>query len=154
MKYKALFIVLAIPVLAGISFGQKNDPPKTPKTPIEVTANPVKSTPAYAELLLRKTELQAEMESLLVEYTEEYPKIKEARFELAALQKDIDRILTVKPSDASKLTQALGKLILRKVELETGLWALRAKYDDEHPDVKRAKRKLEIYEASIREILG
>lgn len=154
MKYKALFIVLAIPVLAGISFGQKNDPPKTPKTPAEVTANPLKSTAAYAELLLRKTELQAEMESLLIEYTEEYPKVKEARFELAALQKDIDRILAVKPAEASKLTQALGKLILRKIELETNLWALRSKYDDEHPDVKRAKRKLEMYEASIREILG
>jgi uncharacterized protein involved in exopolysaccharide biosynthesis len=154
MKIKLFLAILTIPVLAGIAFAQAKPSPAASKTPPPSTTDHVRSSPAYAELLLRKTELQAEMESLLVEYTDEYPKIKEARFELAALQKDIDRILAVKQADASRLTQALGKLILRKIELETGLWALRAKYNDEHPDVKRAKRKLEIYEASIKEILG
>lgn len=154
MKLKIFFVILAIPALAGISFSQKKSSPVTSKTPSPAAADSVKSSPAFAEVLLRKTELQGEMESLLVEYTEEYPKIKEARFQLAAIQKDIDRLLAVKPADVSKLTQALGKLLLRKIELETDLWALRAKYDDEHPDVKRAKRKLEIFEAAIKEILG
>jgi chromosome segregation ATPase len=134
-------------------FSQATGKPDPSKAQASV-ANPVKSSQAFAEVLLRRTELQAEMESLLVEYTEEYPKIKEARFELAAIQKEIDRLLAVKPADISKLTQALGKLMVRKLELETDLWVLRAKYDDAHPDVKRAKKKLEIYEASIKEILG
>jgi hypothetical protein len=120
----------------------------------ETAANPVRSTAAFAEILLRKTELQADMESLLVDYTEEYPKVREARFELTAIQKEIDRLMALKPADVSKLTQGLGRLMVRKIELETNLWILRAKYDDEHPDVKRAKKKLEIYEASIKEILG
>lgn len=154
MKLKILFVTFAIPLLAGIAFAQKPAPSPTPKTPAQADVNAVRSSPAFAEVLLRKTEVQAEVESLLVEYTEAYPKIKEARFELAAIQKDLDRLLAVKAPEASKLTQALGKLIVRKIELETDLWALRAKYDDEHPDVKRARRKLEIYEASIKEILG
>ena len=155
MKLKIVYVILLIPVLAGISFAQKKASPETSKTPPpQSTVNPVKSSPAFAEVLLRKTELQAELESLLIEYTEEYPKVKEARFELTAIQKELDRILAVKASEASKLTQALGKLMVRKLEIEADLWALRSKYDDEHPDVKRAKRKLEIFEASIKEILG
>jgi hypothetical protein len=155
MRSKIFLIILLIPVLAGISFAQRKSAPapSTPSAPSTAT-DPIRSSPAFAEVLLRKTELQADMESLLVEYTEEYPKIKEARFELAAVQKEMDRLLAVKPAEASKLSQALGKLIVRKLELETDLWALRVKYDDENPDVKRAKKKLEIYEAAIKEILG
>ncbi len=114
----------------------------------------VKSSAAYAELLLKKTELQADLESLVLEYTEEYPKVIEIRFNLGALQKEADRLNKVKPADVSQLTLALGKLIVRKTELETDLWGLQKNYNDAHPDVKRAKRKVEIYEAAIREILG
>lgn len=145
---------MVVPVLAGITFAQPKPSSVTSKAAPPSMADHVRSSPAYAEILLRKTELQAELESLLIEYTEEYPKVKEARFELAATQKDLDRLLAVKASEASKLTQALGRLIVRKLELEADLWALRSKYDDEHPDLKRAKRKLEIFEASIKEILG
>jgi hypothetical protein len=112
-----------------------------------------KSSPAFAEIILRKTELDSELESLLVSYTEEFPKVKEIRFESDSLKKAIERLSTVKSADSSKLTLALGKLMIRKAELETDLWNLRKKYDDNHAEVKRAKRKIEIYEASIREIL-
>ncbi len=115
------------------------------------TANPAKSSPAFAEIILRKTELSAELENLLIDYTEDFPKIKELRFELGLLQKDLDKILAV--SDASKLTLALGKLIVRKVELQVDVWSLQKQYADEHPDVKRAKKKVEIYEQAIKEIL-
>ena len=114
----------------------------------------VKSSPAFAEIILRKTELEAELESLLVSYTEDFPKIKEIRFETDSLKKGLERLSAVKSAESSKLTLALGKLIVRKAELETDLWNLRKKYDDNHPEVKRAKRKIEIYESAIREILG
>lgn len=116
--------------------------------------NPIKSSPAYAEILLKKTELAAELEGLLVEYTEEYPKVKELRYESGLLQKELDRLLlTVNPADASKLSAALGKLIVRKCELDTDLWSLLLQFNAEHPDVKRAKRKSEIFAAAINEIL-
>lgn len=111
-------------------------------------------SPAYAEILLRKTDFEAELESLVLEYTEEFPKVLELRFSVALLQKEAERILKIKPDEASKLTLALGKLIVRRVDLETDLWKLQKNYKDEHPEVKRAKRKVEIYSTAINEILG
>jgi hypothetical protein len=154
MKLKTLFAVMLIPVLAGIAFGQKNTGTEASKTPAPAAANPVRFSPAFAEVLLVKTELQSDLESLLVDYTDEYPKIKEARFQLSVIQKDMERLLAVKPAEVPKLTLALGKLMVRKIEIETNLWGLRVKYSDDHPEVKRAKRKLEIFEAAIKDILG
>lgn len=154
MKLKTLLALLMIPVLAGIAFGQKSGGAEPSKTPAPPAVNPARFSPAFAEMLLLRTEREAELEALLIDYTDEYPKIKEARFQLTVIQKEIERLLAVKPAEVSRLTLALGKLMVRKVEIETDVWALRIKYSDEHPDVKRAKRKLEIFETAIRDILG
>jgi predicted nuclease with TOPRIM domain len=147
---KFVFIAFFLMLSSQICFAQtKIKPVPTPTTDFQA----IKSSPAFAEVLLRKTELLSELESLLLEYTEEYPKVKELRFEAALVQKELDRLLAVNPAEASKLTTALGKLMVRKTELEVVLWSLRKEYNDEHPDVKRAKRKAEIYEAAIKEIL-
>ena len=139
-------ILLSSTFVLGQGTAKKGATPDNPEA--------VKASPAYAELLLLKTELGSEVESLLVEYTEEYPKIKESRYKLSLVQKDLDRILAVKSVDAGKLTQALGRLMARRIEVDTDLWELRIKYNDEHPDIKRAKRKLEIFDAAVKEILG
>ena len=85
----------------------------------------IKATPAYAELLLRRAELESEVESLLESYTEEFPKVKAAKYELALVNKDLARLLT--QTDVSKLTLSLGKLLVRKNELETEYWMLQNK---------------------------
>ncbi|MGI8641888.1 MAG: hypothetical protein ACR2MG_18315 [Pyrinomonadaceae bacterium] len=126
---------------------------KITQTSTKATATAIKSSPAFAEILLRKTERTAELEELLIEYTEEFPKVKQLRFELNLLNKEMDRILAVNPSDASKLTLALGKLMLRKIEFEIEYANLQKQYNDDRPDVKQAKRKVEIFEAAIIEIL-
>ena len=155
MNLKILCFVLILIVIAssGVCSAQiiARDKAKSVESP---NVAGTKSTAAYAELLLRKTELQADLESLILEYTEEYPKVKEIRFTLDALQKETGRLNKMKSADASQLTLALGKLVVRKIELEADVWALLKNYNDGHPDVKRAKRKVEIYEAAIREILG
>lgn len=133
---------------------QENPGAKKPPAAANPQASPLKSSAAYAEVLLRKTELEADLESMLVGFTEEYPKVKDARLELGLIQKEIDRLAAVKPADAQKLSAALGKLIVRKVSLETDLTALRSKYDDKHPDVIRARKKVDIFEKAIRDILG
>ena len=112
-----------------------------------------KATTAYAELLLRKTERESELEEFLLDYTEEFPKVKELRFELDLLSKEMDKILAVNASEAGKLTLALGKLIVRKTELEVDVWNLKRQYSDDHLEVKRARRKLETFEKAIKEIL-
>lgn len=122
--------------------------------PPEATQNVVRSTPAYAELLLHKTELESDLDSLLVDYTEEYPRVKAIRLELGFLKVEMDRLLAVKVADTGRFSQALGRLMLRKVELETELDALRVQYKDDHPDVRKARKKIDAFESAIKEILG
>ncbi len=149
-----LLIIAATLVFSMFAIGQQPKGTVAAKTDNGVSASKPQSSPAYAEVLLKRTELQSDLESLMLEYTEDYPKVKELRHTLGLLQKESQRIVAVKPAESSKLTLALGKLMVKKVELETELWGLQVIYKDDHPDVKRAKRKVEIYEAAIKEILG
>lgn len=149
---KIVFVLSLFCLFASAALAQTNV--KKPPVPTALTkAEIVKSSPAYAEVLLRKTELLSELESLLVEYTEEYPKVRDLRFETALLQRELDRLMVTNLPDASKLSAALGKLMVRKCEIDTDLWSLQKQFNDTHPDVKRAKRKSEIFEAAINEIL-
>lgn len=116
-------------------------------------AQAVKFSPAYAEILLRKTEREAQLEEFLLDYTDEFPKVKEIKFELELLQKQMDKVSAVTASDAPKLSLALGKLLVRKTELEVDVWNLLRQYNADHPEVKRAKRKVEVYEKAVKEIL-
>ena len=146
MLIRPLLCLALCLLFAGSLFAQKQA--------ADTAVDPIRSTPAYAELLLHKAELQAELDSLLVDYTDDYPRAKDIRLELGFLKVEMDRVLAAKPADTPKLSQALGKLMLRKVELETQLDTLRARYKDDHPDVKKARRKVETFEAAIKEILG
>ena len=138
-----IFFAAAILLMAvSISFAQADD-----------NAGPIKSSPAYAEVLLRKTEIQADLESLIADYTEANPKIIDLRFELAALNKSLERLYAVRPTETGKLTLALGKLLVKKAALDTDLNRLQRSYNKEHQQVRRAKRKVEIFEASINEVL-
>lgn len=119
----------------------------------ENEAGPIRSSAAYAEVILRKTELQAELEAVLPDYTDTNPKILDLRFELSALNKAIEKVYGVKPSDTGKLTLALGKLLIKRASLETDLARLLRTYTNEHNSVKRVRRQVEIYDAAIKEIL-
>lgn len=152
---KFLLLTFAVFVSVSVCLAQNTKNQPTKKTvPTDTILPALKSSPAFAEISLRRTELRAEVESLLVTYTEEFPKVKEIRFELDVLSRELTRLLTVKTEESSRLTLALGKLIVRKAELETNLWDLQKKYGNEHPEVKRARKKVEIFENSIKEILG
>jgi hypothetical protein len=119
----------------------------------QTEAGPIRSSPAYAEVLLRKTELQADLESFLANYTEENPKIIDLRFELAAINRSLDRIYAVKPTETARLTLALGKLIVKKAALETELNRLSRSYSKDHTEVKRARRRVEIFENAVNDVL-
>ncbi len=114
---------------------------------------PIRSSPAYAEVLLRRTEIRADLEALSADYTEANPRIIDLRFELALLDKATERLYAVKPTDTGRLTLALGKLLVKRAQLETELGRLTRSYSQDHAEVKRTKRKIEIYETAIKEIL-
>lgn len=148
---RTCLIAVVTIVLSIAALGQKTTSQSKPDT----TALPASTTssPAFAELLLKKTELQAELEALILDYTEEYPRVKEIRYVLGLIDLEMSRLVQVKAADASKLTLSLGKLMTRKIDLEADLWKLGATYKDEHPEVKRAKKRVEVFENAISQIL-
>lgn len=114
---------------------------------------PIRSSPAYAEVLLRKTELQADLEAFLATYTESHPRIVDTRYELASIERSMEKLFAVRPTETAKLTLALGKLIVKRAAVDTEHARLLRTYNAEHPEVKRAKRRLDIFDTSIAEIL-
>lgn len=156
MRTNRLLLAVVIATAASIvNFPAEAEAQKAQAaTPIQADPSAVRSSPAFAELILRKTELESELEALIIEYTEVFPKVIALRHEVGLINKEVERVLAIKPAEAGKLTLALGKLMVKKVENETALWSLLKTYKDEHPEVKRAKRKVEIYEKAIKEILG
>ncbi|HEX3102414.1 MAG TPA: hypothetical protein VHQ01_11505 [Pyrinomonadaceae bacterium] len=113
----------------------------------------IRSSPAYAEVLLRKTELQSDVEAFSADYTESNPKLLDTRFELGLIDREMERLFAVKPSESSKLTLALGKLMVRKAAIATDLNRLTRSYNKDHPEVKRAAKKLDIFEVAVKDIL-
>ncbi len=117
------------------------------------TSKAIKSSPAYAELILRRTAIRAELEELLVSFTEDFPKVKDARAEIDLINFELSRLLDTKVLDSCRLSESLGKLMMKKIDIELELKVLSQKYNADHPSILRAKRKLEIYDKAIIEIL-
>lgn len=154
MNLQKLFLIaLSVCVFPAVVGAQTVIRGKVVSADAKPIVTAVKASPAYAELLLRKTEREAQLEEFLIDYTEEFPKVKEIKFELGELQKQMDKVSAVSPADAAKLSLALGKLMVRKTELEVDLWNLLKQYNADHPEVKRARRKIEVYDNAIKEIL-
>ena len=131
--------------------GQTNRKPfPTPETS---TGSPT-ATAAFAEIALKRAEYEADLEALLVDYTDDFPKVKELRFALTRIEAETARLKAMKAADRDSATSALGKLMIRKVESEIDLWKLQQSYADGHPEVRRAKKRVEIFEKAIKEILG
>lgn len=122
--------------------------------PVKSAAAGYKASAAFAELRVKQAELEADAESLLEEYTEEYPKVKEIRSVLGFLRIETERLANAAPGSPERLSAALGKLMIKKAEMQAELVRLLETLQPAHPDVKRAKRKLDIFEAAIKDILG
>ena len=141
----ALFAVLmVIPV-----FGQTETDDKPSENDIP---EHVSSSPAFAEVVYRRAILEAELEELRVRYTDEFPKVVELRTEIEELDSSMKKLLAVEEEESSKLSQALGKLLVQRAVYATELSGLKSKYSPEHPDVKRAATKLAIFEKAIKRI--
>lgn len=141
VRFVLFFVFVMTPLFCYAQQLQAND------------TGPIRSSAAYSEVLLRKTEIQADLESFLADYTEANSKIVDLRVEMNALDKSLEKVFGVKPTETGKLTLALGKLIVRKATLETDLARLIRSYNKDHPEVKRARRRVEIFETAIKEVL-
>ena len=138
---RAIFLLFLLLLAASAAWSQTGD------------VGPIRSSAAYAEVLLRRTQLQADLEAFSADYTEANPKIIDLRNELAALTKSGEKMYNVKPTETGKLTLALGKLIVEQARLQADLGRLLRSYSNDNTEVKRARRKAEIFESAVNEIL-
>src|SRR5258707_15129061 len=103
MKYKKPILLLTrfspfaaatmILLSSVLAYSQINE-----KAVTQTDAGPIRSSAAYSEILLRKTELKADLEALSADYTEANPKIVDLRFEIAALDRSLEKVFGVKPT--------------------------------------------------------
>src|SRR5258708_6837213 len=147
-KFRSFWAVSLILLSTMLVYSQASE-----KVAAQTDAGPIRSSAAYSEILLRRTELKADLEALSADYTEANPKIIDLRFEIGALDKSLEKVFGVKPTETGKLTLALGRLIVRKAALDTELARLMRTYNKDHPEVKRAKRRVEIFDDAIKEVL-
>src|SRR5215210_4501001 len=96
---RSIFLVFLLLFGASAAYSQSGE------------VGPIRASAAYSEVLLRRTQLQADLEALVPDYTEANPKIIDLRNELAALNRSAEKLYNVRPSETGKLTLALGKLI-------------------------------------------
>ena len=133
----------------------------TPQTQTNVTAPiktlgrklDVRTTPAYAELIMKRTEIAADLDVLLPDYTEESPEVREKRLNLQILDSALKRLENVTLEQYLALTPAVGRMLARKLEAEAELKILSDIYTDEHPSVKKSKIRFKVFEAELKRLL-
>ncbi len=152
MRFKTFcFLILILLFFTSAVFSQAK-PPKVTPTPAPLSSS-IKSSPAYIELTLYKANIDAELLDMLVEYTDEYPKVKELKLEVQFVQAELISLQELGVSVLPKLTESFAKLLLLKIKMQVDLAQLRAVHKDDHPDVKRAIRRVDIYEKAIKDVL-
>ena len=144
---KALLMAMALVVSgSGIVVGGE------PKSAEYLLSTP-ETTPAYAVLVLRKAKVEAELSQLSEELTTEHPSLDSKRFELRAIRHEMAKMRAIQTSHVSKLSSAVGNLILSKVALTVELNDLLAQFTPEHPDVTKKRVELGALEREIENVL-
>jgi len=112
-----------------------------------------KTTPAYSMLIQRKVKVQAELETLLNQYTSEWPAAKRLRYELDAIEAEMNTMAETMAPKIVRLTSGYGSLILRKISLTAELQALLQGYGSDWPEAKTRRKELNLLEGELQEIM-
>lgn len=143
MKRILLVLVLAFAFFPAATLAQKpSEPEQNPKT-----------TQAYSMLIQQKVKLQAELESLLSEYSSDWPKSKMLQFELDTLKSEMKKMAEVEESKVIKLTSGFGSLVLRRIALATEVHVLLEEEGSEWPTFKLKQRELELLDKEIQKVM-
>ena len=110
-------------------------------------------TLAYAEVFAQKVEAEAELKVLIIDMTDDAPQVREKKLRRDSLQREIEWLEKLPAASHSKMTLALGKIIVRKVQAEVDQKMLAENYADEHPLIKKARARLAVYKDEIDKLL-
>ena len=143
MKRLLLVLALAFAFSPAATLAQKgSEPEQNPKT-----------TQAYSMLIQQKVKLQAELESLLIEYSSDWPKSKMLQFKLDTLKSEMKKMAEVEESKVIKLTSGFGSLVLRRITLATEVHVLLEEQGSEWPTFKLKQRELELLDKEIQKLM-
>jgi peptidoglycan hydrolase CwlO-like protein len=144
---KKLFTTFAVMIVAlsSVVFAQQLSPKQAEVDP--------RTSEAYSFLIQRKAKLQAELETLLREYSGEWPPAKQLQFEFDALKAEMEKMAAVDQSKVSKLTAGYGRLILRKVSLSGEIDTLLREQSSQWPTTKERQRELELLDQEIQKLM-
>jgi hypothetical protein len=145
MRLFSVIFGLAILALAPAVRGQK--------AAITQEIDP-RTTPAYSMLIERRVKVQAELETLLNEYSSEWPPAKKLQAELDALKIEMKKMSETEQPLIPKLTSGVGALILRKATLITEIKMMAEERESEWPEAKEKQRELELLNKQIEKILS
>ena len=112
-----------------------------------------RTTQAYSMLIERRVKVQAQLETLLHEYSSNWPPAKKLQAELDALKTEMKRMSELDQMLMPKLTSGVGALILRKTVLISEIKMLTEEESSEWPPLKEKQRELELLEKQIEKIL-
>ena len=93
------------------------------------------------------------MATLLDEVRPQHPSVRNKRFELTAVEREMEAMAAPGGPSPSKLTAGFGNLILRKIAVEVELRKLLDDFTPTHPNVKNKRVELDALEREIADIL-
>jgi uncharacterized protein involved in exopolysaccharide biosynthesis len=112
-----------------------------------------KTTPAYSLLVQRRVKVQAELETVLEEYSSDWPPAKRLQFELDALKVEMKKLAETDEAQIPKLTNGYGTLLLRRAALESEIESLSQEQGSDWPNLKQKQRELELLDNELKKIL-
>lgn len=125
---------------------------KTGKTP-PVTNSALKSSAAYGELIAAQAEAKVDLKILLFDYKEAAPQVVAKQKLIESYKTEIAKLEAMPATIAPKLTLALGRLLVKKIEAEAELNDLIEEYAEEHPSVKKARVRFQVFTEETNKLL-
>jgi len=111
-----------------------------------------RTTPAYSMLVERRAKVQAHLETLLSEYTSDWPATKKLQAEFDALRLEMKKMSEADQTMIPKLTSGYGMLILRKTALAGDIQSLLETEGSDWPPLKEKQRELELLDRQIQKL--
>jgi hypothetical protein len=140
---RSLSVVGLLLIIGPVLYAQK------PLTNKEVDP---RTTPAYSMLIERRVRVQAHLETLLSEYTSDWPATRKLQAEFDALKLEMKKMSEMDQLMIPKLTNGYGMLILRKTALVGDIQSLLQAEGSEWPPLKEKQRELQLLDTQIQKL--
>ena len=116
-------------------------------------ARAIKTSPAYAALVLAKVKAEAEAFEMRQKYPPTWPGYQAKQFAVAALDREMRRMRAWPASRVPALSEAYAKLLLHKVELEGQVITLRQTYGPEWLGRRAKEYELAVMRRELKELM-